>query len=179
MATEFLTCRSCWSEFSRVVKRGRKPELCYRCRPVAKPPQVRPGVGIQRLVITNGGRDEIGGFETNDCTVRAIALATGAGYKAAHTFLAANGRRRGKGCYFEQIVHRNGNTILGCKLEHIYLVKSRGLNMALTRNPQLRRGVWILQMKGHVATLKSGKLMDSFDSSRKEIRGAYRVSPVV
>lgn len=178
MATETLWCRQCGSGFTRIVKRGRKPELCYRCRPVAKPPQVRPGVGVQRLVITDGGRNEIGGFETNDCTVRALSLATGSGYKAAHAFLAANGRRKGRGCYFEQIVYRNNFTVLGCKLEHTYLVKSRGLNMALTRNPCLRRGTWILQMKGHVATLKAGKLMDSFDSSRKEIRGAYRVSPI-
>lgn len=179
---ETLYCNRCWGSFQRQVKRGRKPELCPRCKPAPAVRRVPSPAMANRLIITDGGRNEIGIKDTNDCTVRAVALATGRGYAAAHKFLADNGRKRGKGAYFFGIIARNMRTpghILGCTFTEVPVTRSRGLKTTLARNPHLRRGTWVLQMHHHVATLKDGKLMDSFDSSRKEVLGAWRISPVV
>lgn len=41
--------------------------------------------------------------ETNDCTVKAVALALGIPYRVAHARMAVAGRRRRRGCNFEQL----------------------------------------------------------------------------
>lgn len=52
------------------------------------------------FVNTDGGRRvESFEHETNDCTVRALALATGSTYAAAHAHMAAHGRKARKGAH--------------------------------------------------------------------------------
>lgn len=41
--------------------------------------------------------------ETNDCTVKAVALALGVPYRVAHARMVVAGRRRRRGCNFEQL----------------------------------------------------------------------------
>lgn len=189
---EVLHCESCLKEWERVVVRGRKPRICVHCREWgAKPTPVRrrrvtavdilldPAKAV--VVLTDGGRKDEGiRWENSDCTVRAIATATGKPYSAAHAFMAAAGRKHGKGANFHGAVWRamrDVGHILGYKFEDVRpFHRSRGLKTALIRNPQLRKGTWILQQPRHVATLKDGKILDSFDSSRKDIRGAYKVT---
>lgn len=193
--TETLICETCNRDWQRTVVRGRKPRICEHCRgwgykptPVPRTrtrPAVPPGsildvppVSPSPVVYTDGGREPEHKWEKNDCTVRALATATNQPYAMAHEFMSRNGRRPGSGAFFHSIVARHKGKVLGYKLEEVRPVaRARGLRTFLYRNPQFRQGTWILQMSRHVATLKDGKLLDSFDSSAKEIRGAWKVFP--
>ena len=172
---ETLVCQACGDLFSRVVVRGRKPNRCMICREFNRPVRKAPAKVVE---ITDGGRIDAGYYgERSDCTVRALATATGASYDEAYRFMAANGRKKNKGAYFERAIAQH--QVLG----HTFIktptfVKARGINAAIKRNPVLRYGTWVLKMKGHVATLKDGKILDSFDSSRKDILWAWSVQPL-
>jgi hypothetical protein len=110
--------------------------------------------------------------------VRALAVACEAPYREAYTFMARAGRRKNKGAFFHSIIARNNGEVLGCKLTPAESIKpAKGIRTFLLRNPQMRKGIWVLHMTRHVAVLRNGQLVDSFDSSRKVIDGAWRVMP--
>lgn len=168
MPYQHLTCERCWGTWTRMAQRGRPPLYCPRCKtprtvPVYKTKPIAPNVRI-----SDGGQKEAGIRDTNDCTVRAIAHATGKPYAEAHSFMARNGRKTGRGAFFHGIVYKNRDDILGFRFVPVHTNRSRGLKTFLLRNPQCRKGTWVVQMHHHVAALKDGVLMDSFDSSRKE-----------
>lgn len=177
MKIERLYCDRCGDGWDRVVKRGRKPLYCKSCEYYyGKPPVMNPRPVSSALVRSDGGQGEAGINDTNDCTVKALANATGRPYAEAHTFMSANGRKKGTGINFESTLSRNRNKALG----HTFTItptfaRSRGIRTAVERNPQLRYGTWILKMRSHVAVLKDGKLFDSFDSSRKDVLYAWKV----
>lgn len=172
MLTETLYCNNCGDRFVRAVKRGPKPTLCYSswCRPVKK---TRPA--SRNVELTDAGSVA---WETRDCTVRAVALATGAPYTEAHDFMAQAGRKRGKGISFVRVLLNANYEVLGTQFEPVRVVRSKGLRTFLLRNPWARRGTYVLHSTHHVAVLKNGKLLDSFDSSRKVIDNAWKVSKV-
>ena len=172
---EELFCSSCFDYWVRPLVRGRKPSTCPRCRPARPTPVRAPKAPTGVLELTDGDRPSSYLNERNDCTVRALAVATGKGYAAAHQFMSRNGRKPGRGAQFARILRANKHEVLGTRLQPISLVEAKGLRTAILRNPQLRTGTWILQMRAHVVTLKDGKLYDSFDSSRKVVRSAWRV----
>lgn len=178
---EVLHCETCGKLWNRQIQRGRKPRICEECRYWGyKPaPVKRITQTTAALILTDGGRKNEGiPWESSDCTVRALATATGRPYSEAYAFMAANGRKKGKGAYFNQALYRNKNLVLGHKFTSPNVFhRARGIKTTLQRNPYLRYGTWILQMQGHVATLKNGVLLDSFDSTRKEVRGAWQVTP--
>lgn len=148
---------------------------CWKCLPKAKPRA--KAQRSNRFVYSDGGRRAEGFVnEDNDCTVRALANATGRSYAECHRWLQTRGRKSGKGCAFSVIVHRDP-LIFGHRLDFVRLKRSRGLKVALERNPELSVGTWILHSTQHVAVLSNGKLLDSFDSSRKIIDKAWRVLP--
>lgn len=162
--------------WERTVVRGPKPRLCYKCKQrLAAPVRARKPVP-SNLIISDGGRKAHGfNGEKNDCTVRAVALACDVDYRTAYTFMANNGRRKNKGSYFHRVVVDNDYKILGRQVKPEIILPAKGLKTALLRNPKLRTGTWMIHMTSHVATLKDGILLDSFDSSRKQINGAWRV----
>lgn len=178
---ETLRCGGCWNLWQREVVRGRKPSICPTCRgiyslvrsPVKK---VSPAVRIGRVEFTDGGRGAIN--ETNDCTVRALALACEIPYADAHRFLAQAGRKARKGVVFSRVLREAGNVVLGHKFVYRQPVRAKGLMAFLRRNPWAKRGTYVLQMTRHVAVLKNGKLLDSFDSAGKIIGGAWMISKV-
>lgn len=181
---ETLMCQSCYRDWDRVVVRGRKPRVCPNCRPRTIRPLVPANTILnpnpKSLVIyTDGGMSEAGYREKSDCTVRALATATGSSYQEAHAFMAANGRRNGRGHAFSAVLSRNRHKVLGHNTIPANIFnRARGLRTALLRNPQLRKGTWIIQMPRHVVTLRNGVLLDSFDSSAKDFRNAWLVTPL-
>lgn len=172
---ETLRCEVCSFVWTRPVTRGRKPRVCDFCRRYGNKPA--PKVNRESVIYTDGGQKDAGVRDTNNCTVRALANATGRPYMEAHTFMADNGRRHGKGAYFRTVLESNGNKALGHRFVFTRIQPSRGIKTLMERNPHLKRGTWILKMRTHVATLKDGKLYDSFDSSRKDILWAWEVLP--
>lgn len=174
---ESLTCEVCRYTWTRQLTRGRKPRVCPSCQYFGHKPA--PRINREAVVFTDGGQRDAGIRDTNDCTVRAMATATNSPYDVAHTFMAENGRRKGKGAFFESILARNGYRALGYTFTRTAtFYRSRGIKSAMARNPQLRTGTWILKMRTHVATLKDGKVYDSFDSSRKDVLWAWKVEPI-
>lgn len=165
--------------FERRVVRGRKPSLCPSCKravQIVRNPNPRPRTPSSNLVIADGGKKEAGfAGEKNDCTVRAVALACDVPYRDAYLFMQKNGRRKNKGSYFHSVVMVNNYDILGKQVKPEGILAAKGIKTALLRNPKLRKGTWMVHMTHHVAVLKDGVLMDSFDSSRKQINGAWRV----
>lgn len=177
---ETLWCTECGDWWERRVVRGRKPSLCPSCKRVVqfvRNPNPRPKARPANLILNDGGKSDAGfKRETNDCTVRALAVACDVPYSEAYTFMAQNGRRKNKGSYFQQVIWRNNGEILGRTLVDDRTIKpAKGTKTAFLRNPQLRRGTWLVHMTHHVAVMKDGQLIDSFDSSRKVIDGAWKV----
>lgn len=190
-------CVSCMNTFA--AWDGER--CCFRCspRPKTDPRVTAPKGPAVPFDKTDGGRVDDGFYsENNDCTVRALAVATGRPYREAHSWLQRRGRRMRRGCGFYLIMEQHGSNVLGHKLElwpQLYppgsvghrrqqeqgvvrgIYKSKGLKTAIERNPQIAVGTWIIHSTQHVAVLKDGKLLDSFDSSRKIIDKAWRVLP--
>lgn len=174
---ERLYCEECSRAFERVIKRGRKPSYCPPCRrflyPVTPNSQKRPTVAISK----QDPKIDAGMLtETNDCTVRAVSIATGAPYREVHAFFKANGRKSGQGVYFEGIVNRHSGHLFGHALTRTSVTPAKGVRTLLLRNPHLAEGTWILGMTGHVACLRDGVLLDSWDSSRKQTTTAWLVT---
>jgi len=129
------------------------------------------------LVKADGGRTNEGfSRETRDCTVRALATITGAPYAEAHWVLGMYGRKNGHGINMRKFLEANDHIILDHKFEPIHIWNSRGIRVALVRNPFLAKGTWLLGMPSHVAALVDGKIVDTFDSTRKDIRHAWKVT---
>lgn len=166
-------CVSCMSSFSPWYS-----ELtCPACQPR---PRFRDHRNLPPTVpfdCTDGGRLDSGfASESNDCTVRALAVATDSSYAEAHAWLRQRGRKMRHGCHFKMIMRVNP-VCLGFEMKRESIVRSKGVRTAIERNPQLAVGTWIIHSTQHVAVLRDGKLLDSFDSSRKIVDTAWRVVP--
>lgn len=180
---ETLRCSLCGINWRRPVTRGRKPTTCPSCKanpyvPYWKPAPTRRPNRTMGVVKTDGGRTAAGISDKNDCTVRALATATGAPYEEAHAFYKRNGRRLNKGVNMQSIIARNDFKILGHFIKPMPCLRAKGLRTFLARNPWAKKGTYIVHMTAHAATLKDGKLLDSFDSSTKVIRTIYKVTPL-
>lgn len=182
---EQLLCEGCHLYWTRTVTRGRKPRICDTCRWMGITPVRIPTIKVPStnragsLVINDAGRGTSGIVgETNDCTVRALATATGKPYATAWTFMADNGRRKRKGAPFQSILRRNAHTALGFKFTPYPVQRSRGLASLLRRHPFLASGTWILHSTSHVSTMKDGILYDSFDSTNKIYDQVWFVTPI-
>lgn len=175
---EYLCCENCYRPWTRTRTRGRKPSLCPRCKPV--PAARRKPVSAAVQLVGSDSKVLAGRpvRETNDCTVRTMAIATGRPYPEAHAWLAKAGRRNGRGVPFASVIRRAGHAALGTRFDPVPVVRSKGLRTFLLRNPGLRRGTYVLHCTKHVCVLKNGKILDSFDSSRKVFDGCWKVSSI-
>lgn len=103
------------------------------------------------------------GRKVGDCAVRAIAAALDMGWEAAYISLAMNGLQMGD--------MPSSNSVWGALLRQ-YGFKRTSIPDTCPNcytaedfcedNPE---GVFVLSFGGHVATVKNGTLMDSWDSS--------------
>lgn len=109
--------------------------------------------------------------ENKDCSVKAIAVVTGATYTQAHEAMAAQGREKGKGASVSQI--ENAITALGGTVETVnprtmidqYPGVHKGLKSVTTHHPARFAEVWaqgtyLFFTKGHVAGIRDGKNHD-------------------
>lgn len=105
------------------------------------------------------------GRKVGDCAVRAVSIALDIDWKSAYCLLAARG--------YEVCDVMNADAVIGS------LLKSYGFERGTipTACPDCYsaedfcmdhpKGTYMLFFGGHVATVKSGKLMDSWDSSKE------------
>ena len=127
--------------------------------------------------------------ETNDCTVRGLASLFDCSYGLAHRKLKKWGRphRRGATCDTIEFAIEELSKITGKKVKvggypkllashaRLYGQKLLTVNQFKKQHP---KGVFLLSMRDHVATLRDGVLYDwtQEKGKRKLVTGYYRIN---
>lgn len=111
------------------------------------------------------------GRRVNDCTVRAISLATGVSWDEAYIELSEAARKIGvmpdNTKYIDTYLERNFQTIYYCN-NNCY--KTVG-EFAEEQWP----GVYLITMNNHITCCIDGCIFDTFDPSDRQIWGIYKV----
>lgn len=96
--------------------------------------------------------------ERNDCTVRAMAIATETSYSKAYMKLAAAGRKRNRGFHV--------SSILKTKSVHFdHLFKKLPFRKPITLQKFLKKypsGTFYVQKYGHVFVIRDGAVLDTY-----------------
>lgn len=103
--------------------------------------------------------------ERNDCTVRALAIATETSYNKAYMKLAAAGRKRNKGFHVCDILKSNS-----VHFDHTF--KKLRFRKGITLRKFLKnypKGIYYVQKRGHVFVIRDGAVLDTFKP------GAYTI----
>ncbi len=108
--------------------------------------------------------------EHNDCSVKAVALATGCGYSRAKDVLALCGRKDRKGAYTYQITNairslgratfnmNIGDIVRSYPEPHRSVLKGITTHHPRRFNKHWPKGTFLLFTKGHVACVIDGEL---------------------
>lgn len=105
--------------------------------------------------------------DRNDCTVRALHMATRMSYAEAHAHMERFGRVVGKGPSWSKC---HAAYIEAGALRHVPL-GGKTLHQAL--QTVCARGIWIIATRGHVSTWVDGKLVSDAFPSGKRTRVPY------
>jgi len=114
-------------------------------------------------------------YETNDCTVQAIALATGEGYEMAHYAMQCAGRLPRKGSSIgamKRAAHQLGFSMTRVPLRE-YSAKTA---ISLERNSL--KGAYIVEFKWHVAAMVGGKVLDWVQGRRFRLLSLYKIEKI-
>ena len=110
------------------------------------------------------------GRKVNDCTVRAISLATGRSWDSAYIMLSEYARKQ---CimpdevdYIDDYLRANFKRVCGCK----GLQRTVG-DFALNHP----KGTFLITMSGHITCCIDGCIYDTFDPSDRFIWDVYEV----
>ena len=126
--------------------------------------------------------------ETNDCTVKALALATGISYQEAHQELAARGRKRGKGTNFfgvTEAIQARGFEVTRVSPESFirrYPKSHQILQNITTHHPERFNRVWrdghtyLCSVGGHCLTVINGTTHDWTRGHAKRVHLIYRIT---
>lgn len=123
-------------------------------------------------------QDMIGG-EKKNCTVRALANCTSKSYDTCHTVLQQAGRKNNEGCTAEvylPVYLKHGAkklTVVGTttqanwhvdnyrKITGEYPEQIKGMTIkTFLSNPEYQRGVYAVEVRGHIFTVISGLVYD-------------------
>lgn len=105
------------------------------------------------------------GRRVGDCAVRAVSVALGVDWETAYAMLAANGFMMGD--------MPSSDGVIGSVLRQHGFRREAVANTcpdcytAADFARDHRQGVYVLFFGGHVATIRDGRLMDSWDSSQE------------
>ena len=112
--------------------------------------------------------------EHNDCTVKALTAATGLTYADCHAALAAQGRKKGHGCNWYSVGPKAAKALgFDLKLipDHQYSAKTMA---TVERDRFFRRGSYVAQVRGHVAAVVDGQVIDWTAGRRHRIKYIYQ-----
>ena len=111
------------------------------------------------------------GREVNDCTIRAISLATNSTWDQTYQKLSEFARSQAimpdEVQYIDQYLERNFLKLCGCKN-----------NFQITVEKFVRdhpKGTYLITMSGHITCCIDGQIYDTFDPSDRLVWGAYLV----
>lgn len=111
------------------------------------------------------------GRNVNDCTVRAISLATGRSwdytYRKLSEFAQIQAIMPDDVLYIDEYLERNFDKICGCRDRYKITVRD-----FVRQNP---RGTYLITMSGHITCAIDGVIYDTFDPSDRFVWGAYKV----
>lgn len=113
--------------------------------------------------------------ETNDCSVRALAVVTGEDYEAAHRALQAEGRKHRKGSTMPAIAKaakRLGYTMIRGDRRN-YVAKTV---RTAERDRNLRRGAFMLEVRSHVAGMVDGQIVDWSEGRLHRIKAVWEIT---
>ena len=115
--------------------------------------------------------------ESEDCTVRAIAITTGEGYDLAHYAMEEQGRKRGRGTSIANM--KRVCDQLGYKMVRVERQTYAGrAKTIITAARWGWKGAFIISTRGHVAGMVDGKVYDWADGTRKRINNIYRITTI-
>lgn len=129
--------------------------------------------------------------EKNDCTVKAVAVATGIGYKQAHAHLASLGRKPQRGFVhdFDGTLWRSYRDVpkgsegyitgmhrIGFKATEVKVYEGKTLGKV---SRHLGKGNFIIRSNGHASAVVDGKLIDwASDTNRTRVKQVWRIEPI-
>ncbi len=114
--------------------------------------------------------------ETNDCTVRALTASTGLDYDVCHAQLKKQGRKNRKGCHWF-IEGPKAAKALGFTMRQLTRTEYRAKTMiSAERDTSLRSGRYCVLVRGHVAAMVEGKIVDWSQGRRHRIKAVYAVT---
>ncbi|HCH32649.1 MAG TPA: hypothetical protein DE045_06895 [Oceanospirillaceae bacterium] len=112
--------------------------------------------------------------ETNDCTVKAVAIATNLPYKLAHAKLAEAGRPNRKGTY--RPMYRKVMEDLGFSVTDIHTPAKTVATIERYLNPAKR---YVITVRGHALAAANGKIEDWSEGRRYRIQNVWEVAPLI
>ena len=111
------------------------------------------------------------GREVNDCTIRAISLATNSTWDQTYQKLSEFARSQAimpdEVQYIDQYLERNFLKLCGCKNYFQITVEKFDRD-----HP---KGTYLITMSGHITCCIEGYIYDTFDPSDRLVWGAYLV----
>lgn len=111
------------------------------------------------------------GNQVNDCTVRAISLATGRTwdntYEELSTFAQAQGMMLDEVRYIDEYLDRKFEKVYGWNE-----VEKITVGDFMKQNPH---GIYLITMAGHITCGMDGCIYDTFDSRQRKVWAAYKV----
>lgn len=133
--------------------------------------------------------------ETNDCTVKAVAIATGEGYDKAHAHLKSLGRKPRKGFFWHQdsvVGWKNypvnqyplgtegyitGLHRLGYKATEVTDFDAKTV-ISLERDPKLAKGRYIIEVRRHALAMVDGQVIDHSKGTRRRPNKIWKIEPI-
>jgi hypothetical protein len=112
--------------------------------------------------------------ENNDCTVKALAIATGLDYSVVHAAFTKAGRKNRKGC--NRRITKIAAAALGFDMEPT--VFSAKTAITVERDRRLQSGRYVIGMTRHLAAMVDGKLHDWSKGRRKRINNVWTLTPI-
>lgn len=127
--------------------------------------------------------------ETNDCTVRALAIAGAVAYQEAHAAMKAAGRRDRHGPKafgrLEQGVRRidcpaitKAARALGIDIRRMEKHEYRAKTVSSApRDPKLQAGHYIVLVRGHALAVVQGEVCDWTEGRKHQVKEVYELKP--
>mgnify|MGYP001176202948 FL=1 len=110
--------------------------------------------------------------EHNDCSVKAIAIATNQPYIKAHTVLQKLGRKNRKGCMPRQIL--SSIRVMGFSYKDCGRLAKTVTTLEAAVSPSKR---YICFVRGHVLAIVNGKIEDWTEGRRYRVQTVIEVTP--
>lgn len=111
------------------------------------------------------------GRRVNDCTVRAISLATGKSWDETYARLSSYAQAQAimldETEYIDELLERTYEKICGCK-DKIKIT----VGQFADKHPE---GTYLITMNGHITCCIDGCIYDTFNPKDRFVWGAYRV----